>query len=117
MKVYIEETNQELAIIQGKNQAEMGAVKDDFEKNMGSLERELGSMKREWKNFKEKQEGVLAEAMNDLRNAKSDTQTTLTSLLKDTTMELKCKFATFGREARDLKKARNDRKATILQDL
>jgi hypothetical protein len=64
---------------------------------MGSLDRELASLKREWKNFKEKQEGVLSEAMGDLRMARTENQATLTSLLKDTSTELKCKFATFGR--------------------
>jgi hypothetical protein len=60
LKNYLAETKEELQIIHGKNQAELGMVKTDFEKNMGSLDRELGSLKREWKNFKEKQEGVLS---------------------------------------------------------
>jgi hypothetical protein len=40
---------------------------------------------------------MLGEAMVDLRKTKTQNQTTLTALLKDTSTELKCKFALFGR--------------------
>ena len=46
LKCYAAETNEELQIIHAKNQAELGMVKDDFEKNIGSLDRKLGSLKR-----------------------------------------------------------------------
>jgi hypothetical protein len=38
---------------------------------MGTLDRQVTSLKREWKSFKERQEGVLAEAMDDLKAVKA----------------------------------------------
>lgn len=84
---------------------------------MGSLDRELVSLKREWKNFKEKQEGALGEAMTDLRTTKTNNQVTLTALLKDTSTELKCKFASFGREIKEVKRVRGEKKSGMMQEL
>ena len=55
--------------------------------------------------------------MGELRATRTENQSTLTALLKDTSTELKCKFAVFGREARDFKKARCEKKSCIMQEL
>ena len=68
---YAAETAQQVTIIHNKSQAELAIGKDDFEKNMGTLDRQVTSLKREWKSFKERQEGVLAEAMDDLKAVKA----------------------------------------------
>ena len=117
MKNYLAETKEELNIIHGKNQAELANVKADFEKNIGSLDRELGSLKREWKNFKEKQEGVLNEAIDELRTVRVENQGSLVALLKDTNTELKCKFATFGRDVKELRRVRCEKKSCLMQEL
>lgn len=41
----------------------------------------------------------------------------MTSLLKDTTAELKQKFSSFGKELKDLKKARLEKKGGLMQEL
>ncbi len=71
LKNYAAETKDELHIIHNKNQAELAMAKGEFDKNMSSLDRELGSLKREWKSFKEKQEGILGEAMDELRTVRT----------------------------------------------
>lgn len=113
----MKETNEELQILHAKNAAETGLAKDAFEKNMGNLDREVQSLKREWKNCKEKEEEGLADAVLELKNAKTQNQEALTSLLKDTTAELKQKFSSFGKELKDLRKARLDKKGGLMQEL
>lgn len=113
----MKETHEELQIIHAKNTAETGLVKDAFEKNMGNLEREVQSLKREWKNYKEKEEEGLADVVLELKNTKTQNQYALTSLLKDTTAELKQNFSLFGKELKDLKKTRLDKKGGLMQEL
>lgn len=74
LRNYVKETNEELQIIHAKNTAETGLVKEAFEKNMGNLDREVQSLKREWKNYKEKEEEGLADAVLELKNAKTQNQ-------------------------------------------
>jgi hypothetical protein len=117
LKNYAAETKEELHIIHAKNQAELAMAKGEFDKNMSSLDRELGSLKREWKNFKEKQEGVLGEAMDELRAARTENQGAMVAILKDTNAELKCKFGAFGRDVKELKRVRTEKKSSLMQEL
>lgn len=84
---------------------------------MGTLDRQVTSLKREWKNFKEKQEGVLAEAMDELKAVRTQNQATLTTLLKDSTADIKCKFSALGKEVRETKRVRGEKKAGMMQEL
>ncbi len=41
----------------------------------------------------------------------------MVALLKDTNAELKCKFAAFGRDVKELKRVRCEKKSSLMQEL
>jgi hypothetical protein len=48
--------------------------------------------------------------MDELRTLRTENQGSLVALLKDTNTELKCKFAAFGRDVKELKRVRGEKK-------
>ena len=60
---------------------------------------------------------MLAEAMDELKAARTQNQATLTTLLKDSTADIKCKFAALGKEVRETKRVRGEKKAGMMEEL